>query len=759
MNPGKQSYNIALVGAGRQGMAILEALAPSRRVDQPLRVVGVADQNLEAPGILYARRQNLPVFPCALDLTQLPELDILVDATGMVSVYEELMAHCPAGVMVLQCNRPHDWENFWDLITKDLSFSERYHPLKIAIMGGGGLCQQVLQQITGGLSSLRRISILGVADPDPEAPGIQEAAVLGIPTVRDYPTLLAQEPDLVLELTGDPEVRKSIIQKKSAQTQVIDHIQSRLFWELFQKEEDRLRLRVESEIKLANQRNQFQKIFDYLPDSVLVLNQDYLVEEVNQTFLTNFQKNAEEVVGEHCYKVLHQLSEPCDRHGMVCPLPQVLQECKPAQVLQYYTDSDGVEHYYEITISPLCPPEIAGRRVIEVIKDITTRQQLEEALKKSEEQTRQLFKQAAKEKAFLETIVNSIEDHMMVIEPDYRVVEVNRALLKMVGLRRRDTVGKYCYEISHHLDKPCSGPDLPCPLRDAVVLGKACSGTHVHFDKDGREHYMHVVCHPLFDEAGKVTLVINVARDVTKEIASRARMLHDDKMTSLGKLSASVVHEINNPMTGIMNLVKLMQRIMGKGLLSETESAKMHEYLDLIYGETSRVSKTVSNLLAFSRKTSPEFKPVGLNALLTETLTLTEYQLRLQGITVNCQFDPDLMPVLADPEQMKQVFLNLILNARDAMPDGGVLTLKTKNYRRPGVMVQIADTGIGIPKEKYSSIFEPFYTTKKAGSGAGLGLSVVYGIIQEHKGTIKVDSIVGQGTTFTIRLPAYKQGT
>jgi len=597
-----------------------------------------------------------------------------------------------------------------------------------------------------------------VADPDPRASGMVLAKKLGIPTFGESAALLEQNPDLILELTGDPQVRESIIQQKPAHTLILDHIQSRLFWELFKKEEDRLRLKVESEIKLADQRSHFQRIFDYLPDPVLVLNPDYTIEEVNQTFLNRFQKKAGELIGRHCYEIFHQLDEPCDRRGMVCPLPQVLKECVTGRVLQSYPGPDGTMRYDEITMSPLCPPEARRKRVIEVIKDVTAHQQLAGALSDSEEKTGQLLKQATKSKVFLETIVDGIEDHMMVIDLDYRIIEVNRALLQMVGLKREDVVGKHCYEVSHHLEGPCTSPDHPCPLKDAVATGKAASATHVHFDKDSREHYIHVVCHPLFDEEGRVHRVIDLSRDITKEITDRTRMLHDDKMTSLGKLSASVVHEINNPLTGILNFTKLMQRMLGKGAPGEEELGQMGDYLEIIYNETFRVSKTVSNLLAFSRKTKPEFKPVDINALLGQTLSLTEYQMRLQGIKVERQLAPDLAPVMADQGWIKQAFLNLVLNALDAMPNGGSLILTTKNSRRREVVVTVTDTGVGIPKEAFSQIFEPFYTTKKAGSGVGLGLSVVYGIIRDHKGVIKVDSIVGQGTTFTIRLPASKPG-
>ena len=513
---------------------------------------------------------------------------------------------------------------------------------------------------------------------------------------------------------------------------------------------------MKSEKNITAQYTLFRKIFDYLPDPVLVLNSNYIIEEVNQTFLRRFQKNGEEVIGKHCYEVCRQLEEPCDHQGLACPLPQVIETCQTNCVLQCYPGSDGMMRYEEITMSPLCPPESKRKRVIEVFKDVSNRQQLQDALHNSAEKTLQLLRQATRGKAFLETIINGIEDQLMVIDLDYRIIEVNQALLKMVGLKREDVVGKHCYEVSHHLGSPCASPDHPCPLKDVVATRKAASVTHVHFDKNNREHYIHVVCHPLFDEHGLVHRVIDLSRDITEEIANRTRILHDDKMTSLGKLSASVVHEINNPLTGILNFTKLMQRTLKNWAPREAELGQIHNYLEMIYNETSRVSKTVSNLLAFSRKTKPEFTTLDLNGLIAETLSLTQYQMRLQDITVERQLASDLLPVMGDQGWMKQAILNLVLNALDAMPEGGTLTLTTNNSQDRQVVMKVADTGGGIPKQSFSQIFEPFYTTKKAGSGVGLGLAVVYGIVQDHKGSITVDSVVGQGTSFTIILPSIK---
>jgi PAS domain S-box-containing protein len=613
VSPTRPSYNLALVGGGRLGLALLEALVPPRGEDQPLRVVAVADSNPQAPGLIYALRHNLFVTCNARDLFQLPELDLVVNTTGHAEVARELDEQRPDRLMVLSVSRPLQWEDFYDLIALHLAPVQEVAPLKVGLVGAGKGGREILQLLVGDERYRHKVHLIGVADLNPEAPGLALAQKLGIPTYGECTPLLEQEPDVILELTGDPTVRDRIQHLKHPQTQVIDHHKARLFWDLLQRDEASLRSKVESEIKLAGQRTRFQRIFDNFPDPVLVLRSDYVVEEANRAFISRVQKNPQDILGRPCYEAFHNLDVPCDERGLSCPLKQVLAEGQAHQVVQAYPDETGTMRYNEITMSQLFP--LAGRRkrVIEVIKDITAQKELEQALQNSEEQARTLLKQATKGKAFLETIVNGIEDHMMVIDLDYRVLEVNRALLEMVGLKREEVVGKHCYEVSHHLNEPCTIPDHPCPLQTAVASGRAASATHIHFDKDGREHYYHVVCHPLFDEDGRVHQVVDLSRDITQEIVARTKLLHDDKMTSLGKLSASVVHEINNPLTGILNLVKLMRRLLQQGPPPPEELPKIQNYLDIIYNETSRVSKTVSNLLAFSRKTKPELEPLNLN--------------------------------------------------------------------------------------------------------------------------------------------------
>jgi signal transduction histidine kinase len=225
-------------------------------------------------------------------------------------------------------------------------------------------------------------------------------------------------------------------------------------------------------------------------------------------------------------------------------------------------------------------------------------------------------------------------------------------------------------------------------------------------------------------------------------------------MISLGKLAASVVHEINNPLSGMLNYVRLMSKITGRSALSPESVRKFQSYLAITEAELSRCSKIVSNLLAFSRKSELEFNRLNLNDLLMKCIMLSEHKLKLQNIRIEACLQPETPEVMGDFNQLQQCVINLIFNAIDAMPDGGVLTIKDCYLpQKKLVEIHVGDTGIGIAREDLNYIFDPFFTTKKEGKGLGLGLSTVYGIIDRHKGTIKVESEVGIGSVFTMTLP------
>jgi signal transduction histidine kinase len=242
-------------------------------------------------------------------------------------------------------------------------------------------------------------------------------------------------------------------------------------------------------------------------------------------------------------------------------------------------------------------------------------------------------------------------------------------------------------------------------------------------------------------------------RQLERELADQATILHQDKMMSLGRLSASVVHEINNPLFGVLNYVRLMLRILERGAPKAESLEKFQRYLDLVEKETERCSNIISSLLTFSRKSEPAFNQVDVNALLDKCILLSQHKLELSNIHLVPRIDDNLPLINADANQLQQCVINLIFNAVDAMPSGGTLTLTGRFLKQENMVAMgVQDTGQGINEDDLPHIFEPFFTTKKEGYGVGLGLSTVFGIIEHHKGTVTVESQPGN-TVFVLHLP------
>lgn len=234
---------------------------------------------------------------------------------------------------------------------------------------------------------------------------------------------------------------------------------------------------------------------------------------------------------------------------------------------------------------------------------------------------------------------------------------------------------------------------------------------------------------------------------------TQKQLIQSEKLASMGRLAASIAHEINNPLAGIMNYVKLMQRKTEKRSLGKKEMEKFGHYLDIVEREISRCANIASNLLDFARQRELAFREIDINSVINEALTIVSKQIFLMNIRVEKNLRP-LPLAFADFSQLQQAFLNLIINAMESMKEGGVLRIESSFIPSEKIIeIRFSDTGTGIPEENIQKIFEPFFTTKE--KGTGLGLSVVYGIITRHKGEIKVSSVLGVGTTFTIRLPLF----
>lgn len=263
------------------------------------------------------------------------------------------------------------------------------------------------------------------------------------------------------------------------------------------------------------------------------------------------------------------------------------------------------------------------------------------------------------------------------------------------------------------------------------------------------------------DEIGELANSFNTMTSELKKAQEELERIQDhliqmEKMVSLGKLCASVAHELNNPLGGILTYARLSQKKLASPNLTPERLSSIQEDLSIVADETSRCGNIVKNLLLFSKRQIGEFAVVDLHRILDRCMQLVEHHLKLNNIELVKAYQREKAEVICDKDQIQQAFLAILDNAVAAMPHGGSLSIITNsNLRKKRVKIQIQDTGPGIAPADLPHIFEPFYTTRKEGKGVGLGLSVCYGIIERHNGKIEVTSVLGQGSTFIIELPLH----
>ena len=257
------------------------------------------------------------------------------------------------------------------------------------------------------------------------------------------------------------------------------------------------------------------------------------------------------------------------------------------------------------------------------------------------------------------------------------------------------------------------------------------------------------------DEIGELAEAFNRMMEELREAREnekvrQSQLAHMEKMAAIGTLAAGVAHEVNNPLGGILTCIENLRADPG-------DREMLERYLGLIEDGLRRIERTVANLLGFSRQRPPRPEPTSINHNLRHVVELADYQLRREGIEVRFELDESDPLAMADHFQMEQLFLNLVLNAIQAMPGGGVLTLSTE-VRDGRIVASVADTGVGIPPEIRDRIFDPFFTTREVGKGTGLGLAVSYSIASAHGGSIEVESEVGKGSVFRVILPLLRDG-
>jgi len=378
-------------------------------------------------------------------------------------------------------------------------------------------------------------------------------------------------------------------------------------------------------------------------------------------------------------------------------------------------------------------------------------------------------RQVAIEKMSSDFLIQQTNAAIVVLNTDFTIVDANKAYLNIVKKSKEEVTGSCCYEIFHGFSSPCSSlkPELGCPLLETLKTGTSAHHIHECPDSQDKTRYCNMVTYPLKDSTGEILRVIEICRDITKEISFQwehrekeiksdlNKLVQEDRMISLGKLVASCVHEINNPIQGLITFTTLMQEILQEDNPSRENMEKFKKFLSLMSTELERCGNIVSGLLSFSRETPLAETTIDFNDILQAVISLTNHKMELQNIRLITDLSSRPLLAIGDPGRLKQCFLNLIFNSIEAMPDGGQLRIISKrNKSDKNIRIEIHDTGFGIAEENMGNIFDPFFTTKPQGEGTGLGLSIVYGVTRDHDGTVRINSQTGKGSSFILNFPS-----
>jgi len=342
---------------------------------------------------------------------------------------------------------------------------------------------------------------------------------------------------------------------------------------------------------------------------------------------------------------------------------------------------------------------------------------------------------------FSENILESLNDGLAVLDQDGRVVRWNRPMEELYGVRHEDVVGRALDQVFDSQIVRMLGATPSGRAEGAAYYRVPMTTRH----DPPRRLLVNLGTTPLRDSSDEIVGSIVIVEDISTRVQLEEQLQISEKMASLGLLAAGVAHEVNTPLTGISSYTQMLL----EKAAPEDPATKV---LEKIERQTFRAAKIVNGLLNLARPAQVDSGPCDVNAVINDVLSLLEHQFRTGSIQVRKELAPAPPLVQGIEHKLQQVFLNLFLNARDAMPSGGWLTIVTRADHN-GAVIEVGDTGSGIPEEALSRIYDPFFTTKEIGKGTGLGLSITYGIVQEHGGTIACDSHVGQGTRFTIRFP------
>ncbi len=344
-------------------------------------------------------------------------------------------------------------------------------------------------------------------------------------------------------------------------------------------------------------------------------------------------------------------------------------------------------------------------------------------------------------RSLFSTIFNEVEEDIILLDLEGRILDMNRNAYERKGKLKEDYLHTGCWELEG-LEFCCENADASCPFRDSVLHGKKSESVHTFVDEDGRMRFFRVYTYPVFDADKNLTNILEIRRDITHRTNIELRLQQSEKMAAIGELSTYIAHEIRNPLFAIGGFANSLLRSKN---LAETDREKV----SIILEESKRLDKILKSTLNFAKPTDAKEGKIDLNTIVQETMDLLSFGFETKHIIPHAELAPNIAFVKGDPELLKQCLINLVKNASEAMDSGGNLYVRTR-MGQSYVLLEIQDTGCGIPPEIRNKIFNPFFSTKE--KGAGLGLAMTKKIIEEMGGAVELNSQPGVGTSISLLL-------
>lgn len=470
-----------------------------------------------------------------------------------------------------------------------------------------------------------------------------------------------------------------------------------------------------------------EMIFSCIPSSLLMFDRKLRVITASKNFLEKSRRSEDDTIGKHVDDIFPHVILQYTR--LAERLRIVFETGVGDRGREMYYRSPGLPtRVYFYSLTPLIDDQGIVESVLLIMDDITQQVSLREKVRQTERH--------------LASVVESANDIVTSLDSKGMIMTWNNAAERISGYVDRELVGKSLTAI-------CA--DAHKTTLISLIANLSCGKTVKHIElglktKPGKIIPISWSFALMKNDSQAVAGIVGVGQDLTERRELETQLFHSAKLASLGVMAGGIAHEIRNPL-GISSAAAQI-------LLEHPENEKLRkECAEKIYSGIKRASKIIEELLKFARPSEGRFELTNINDAIMETLSLIEKQLLLMRIEIKMELNYTVPIVKTEKNLLKQAFLNTILNAANAMPEGGILTIATMIDKKNNIFITFKDTGCGIPTENIDRIFDPFFTTMPVGKGTGLGLSITYSIIKQHDGTISVESTIGKGTTFTIQLP------